>query len=384
MTAVVHRPPPRPVRADGPAPPLRSAAQVEVLADPDAVSAVADEWLDLAAAAGASPFQEPVYALTWWRHRGRGRLHVVTVRSGGALVALAPLHVRPIAGLQVVRFLGHGLGTVSEVLVRPGQEAAAAAVWEHLAGLPRVLVELLEYRGDGGGLAQLRRSDALRSTAALRDVCPVIDLAGVSCGDDLLERLHRRHRLRRAVRRSERFAVEEGVTTTVDVVRDAAGIEALLPAVEAVYDAAEERQPRLHLLRPPWRDFLLELLRAWAARGQVTLLVARVDGVPAAFEVTVEDPVTSSSWLTRFDPAAAAYSPGHLLTRRVVDEALARGAARNDLLIGDGAHKLPWATGSYDTLTVHAAPSALGPRRAALDAALAARAAAARVRGAGR
>lgn len=361
------------VRPDGAPALVRAQLTTSVTTTEAEAEALAPEWRELGSVAGAGPFTGPEYGLSWWRHRGRGRLHIVTVRCTGQLVALAPLHVRPLAGLSAVRWLGHGLGTVGQVLVRPGYSAAASAVWQHLAGLPRVLLDLLEYRDDGGGLAELRRSEALTVSAGLRDVCPVIELDGLDSAETLLSRLNRRHRLRRSMARAERELQLQGAVFETETATDLDGWRRLLPAVEAVYDAAEAAQPRLHLLRPPWRDFLVEFLESMVGRGEATVFLARVGGRPAGFEVTIDSTGTRAHWLSRFDPAFGPTSPGHLLMRSIVDAAIARGLERCDLLIGDGPHKLPWATASYDTLTVHAAPRALPMRCAALSSALAAR-----------
>ncbi len=363
----------RPVRPDGDAPMIRGRLVVQVIDDPSHAAALVPEWRELAAAAGASPFTGPDYGLLWWRHRGRGRLQLVSVRYDGQLVALAPLHVRPLSGLQVVRWLGHGLGTVAELVVRPGFGAAASAVWTHLAQQPRVLLDLVEYRDDGAGLAQLRRHRELTTSVTLRDVCPIIELEGLPSGRAVIDRLPRRHGLRRSLQRAERRLDAERRTFTVDVATEVEGLRVLLPEVEAVVDAAEEHLPRLNPLRPPWRAFHVELLEALLRRGECKVFLARIDGRAAAVEVTVEDPRTTAHWVSRFDPRFADFSPGHQLVRVVIDDALRRGARRCDLLIGDGPHKLPLATASYDTLTVHAAPSALIARRAVLRASVAAR-----------
>lgn len=374
MTATVPAPVRvlRNLRTDGPPPALGGPTRVEVVDDLDAATALAPEWQELVAAAGTSSFTGPAYALAWWRHRGHGRLHIVAVRVGRRLVALAPLHVRRTAGLQVVRWLGHGFGSISEVLVRPGADAATAAVWEHLATVPHVLLDLVEYRGDGGGLLALRRS-ALQSSAVLRDVCPVVELDGLGSADRLIDRLPRKKGLYRSLKLAERTRCADGVAFAVRTATDPDAFRALLPGVDHVHDRAEADHPRLHVLRPPWRAFALEVLDAFLSAGTATVHLGTLDGRPATFLITVDDPGTTSAWLTRFDPAARRYAPGHLLMRHAVDTAIRRGAARVDLLLGDGRHKLPWATASYDTLTVRATARHLPARVAALDAAARAR-----------
>src|SRR5437762_213060 len=151
---------------------------VEVIDSHEALQAMAGEWQALATAAGASPFSMPFWALAWWEHLGRGGLHVVTVRDKGRLVALAPLHRRPRVGGSVLRFLGHGLGAVSSVLVAPGEDEAGELVWSTLLADRRAFVDLVEYRDGGPGLLALRRRPAGSRVVTLRDMCPAIDMTG--------------------------------------------------------------------------------------------------------------------------------------------------------------------------------------------------------------
>ena len=144
--------------------------QVEVLDDIERARPVVADWNDLGEELGASPFALPAFALAWWEHLGRGRLWIATVRDGsGRLVGLAPFHVRRLGGLDVVRWLGHGLGAVSELLVRPTKGDVAACIWSTLADRRRCAIHLIEYRHAGAGLAQLRRAEAWDVRAVLAD-----------------------------------------------------------------------------------------------------------------------------------------------------------------------------------------------------------------------
>ena len=191
----------------------------------DEAESLSDAWLELADACGAGPFARPLFALTWWRHLGQGSLMVVAVHEDDQLVALAPLHQRRIGPVQVVRWLGHGLGTVAEALVRPGHDAAGDLLWSTAGARGRVL-DLIECR-DLGPLPG-RRSAAPRYPVALqeRDVCPVIDVHGdaeAHLADPACKRV------RRTVRVARRRLTEAGHAFEVKVAHDTATLAALLP-----------------------------------------------------------------------------------------------------------------------------------------------------------
>ncbi len=315
----------------------------------EATAELVPHWRALAEECGAGPFPRPDFALGWWRHLGRGRLLLVTVRRDGMLVALAGLHERSYGPLRVARWLGHGLGSVSEVLVRPGHEDADAHVWSALQDGRRVL-QLVEYRRGGGGLRALGGDPHWHTRVEAHDVCPVIDLRGGGAAGHL-EQPGRRN-IRRTVRAARRHLADAGLTHTVETVCDSARWLQVLPEVTAVYDAAERSRPRLHLLRPPWRGFVISFLEAALVREEAVVFVGRLDQRAISFDIVLRTGTTMHSWIGRFDPAARRFSPGHLLQYVGIDWAGEHNVARIDLLLGDAAYKRQWATDAYGTLSV--------------------------------
>lgn len=333
------RDPTRPVNRD----------RVELVSADDAAAELAPSWRSLADACRAGPFSRPDFALGWWRHLGTGRLQVATVHRGGTLVALAPLHERRYGPLRVGRFLGHGLGSVSECLVRPGHEDAATQIWSAVQDGGRVL-QLVEYRQGGGGLPALCGDPRWAVRVALHDRCPVIDLVGGGA-DGLLAQPGRRN-IRRTVRTARRHLAAAGLVHTVEVVDDPERLGQVLPEITAVYDAAEQARPRQHLLRPPWRAFTTGYLAAAVARHEAHVALGRLDGRAISFDVVLRTGPVMHTWIGRFHPVARRFSPGHLLQYAHVDWASAHGVDRIDLLLGDAAYKLHWTSGGYSTVTL--------------------------------
>lgn len=342
---------------------------VDVIDDVAAAEALTAEWDSLADAVSVGPLSTPAFALAWWRHLGRGELRIVTVRNGaGELVGVGPFHERRLGLQPVLRWLGHGLGTVGTLITADTKADVAGAIWSAVAH-DSVLLDLTEYRHGGLGLTELRRSDEWTVHAQLRDTCPTIQLEGVDSIEGFLEGSHRRG-LRKQLAKLDRRLGDAGLKLRNEVAMTAGEWTAVLPAVDAVYDAAERSRPRLHLLDGPFRPFLLDAFAAAARSDRLAIIVAHLDDQPIGFDAYVSSGSVANAWLGRYDPLAAEWSPGHLLLRAGVEWALQSGRASIDLQLGGDEYKLRWADGAYDTLGVVGAGSERRLRlgRAALTA----------------
>src|SRR5690242_5647938 len=114
----------------------RQAPQVAEISEPAALEALRPEWIELHAECPEStPFQSADWLIAWSRHFCARGLFVLAVRREGRLVGLAPLfiHRDPGHGERQVTLLGNGISDRLDLLVLPGEEAAASrAVFDHL------------------------------------------------------------------------------------------------------------------------------------------------------------------------------------------------------------------------------------------------------------
>ena len=334
---------------------------VEVIETMEAAEAIAPSWDALAAASGATFSSRPAYGIAWYRHLGKGRLSVVTAHRGERLVAVGALHLRSVAGVEVVRWLGHGLGTVGELVVDRGDREAATAVWEAVTG-PRRVLDLVEYRHGGEGLAALRRSADWDTHLVVHDLCPVVGLTGVQS----IEELHRQA-LRKMLGRARRRLDNELSALCSTAVTGRAELDEILPEVTTLYARAEAANARLDLMASPWRAFTVELLRASAEAGRLVIMTGRIQGRLVCFDIGFIDGRRLSVWAGRFDPDLRRFSLGHLNLDAMLRWAIDHEMSVVDLLIGDTEYKRRWATSSYDTVAVVAAtPGRLLPARALL------------------
>jgi CelD/BcsL family acetyltransferase involved in cellulose biosynthesis len=323
----------------------------EVIRDPGVLEDLAPEWAALAESCSARHFAWPYWCLPWWRHLGAGVLRVVVVRDGGGLVAVAPLHERRRGPVRAVRFLGHGVGAVSELVVSSGRHDAARAVWPVVLEPRDAYLDLLDYPTDGAGLEELREWAGPDVRIAPADVTPFVPVRGSF--DDYFAA--RGSQLRRILRRSERALEGRGASFDVEVVGDAARVDELLPDITRVFDAAEAQNPRQHLLAPPWDAFTRDVLREAANANALRVFVGSVADRVAVFALTFRNDTSLAMWLNRFDPSFGDVGPGHLLFKEMVRYGFEQRVERVDFLLGDFRYKYLWCTEAPKTANVSGA-----------------------------
>jgi CelD/BcsL family acetyltransferase involved in cellulose biosynthesis len=335
----------------------------DVITSLASAEAVEPEWDALAERFGRTPFALPALALSWWRHLGHGELMVITVRGrSGELLCVAPLHRRALPGLRVARWLGTGLGSVSELVMRPDCAPAATAVWNVLGQHVQAL-DLLEYRHDGFGLLELRRSARWSSRLRIADLSPTLQLETTWTMGDLLAG---RSNLRKKLAHYDRAVAATGQSFQVEMITRPERVAEVVPDMIAIDDKADRAHPRARLLSGRWQPFMLDALRVAAHRGQLVVFLGRLGRRPVAFDIAVRVGATLATWTGGYDPGVAHLAPGHLLMREIARWGLDHDIATIDLLIGDAEYKRRWSTSSYDTVDVVAGD----PRRRRSPAAL--------------
>ena len=213
------------IAASTPSP--RGRLATEVVSTTEGLGRLRDEWHALLPASAApNPFLTWEWAHTWWTHfGGAAALHLIAVRDGDELVALAPLMATrsslPYASRLELIGLGLAGADYVDAIVRHGYEShsrdalaraidaqPAALYLDHLA--PGSFVESLSEPLVRSGWTVDRTSP---------DVCPVIDLSGHANLDSYLAGLGASHRanVRRRLRQlNARFDVRFAPAATVE------------------------------------------------------------------------------------------------------------------------------------------------------------------------
>lgn len=328
---------------------------LDVVESIEEAEAIADDWHDLAnTSAGTGPFGYPDAALNWWRALGKGHLHIITARAAdGQLVGLAPFFSRARGPVAAMGFLGTGVGAVGSILQRPGLKADVVGLMlEEALADRRTVLDLHNFRYGAPGINELRRNDELETRAELQDECPVISLAGTPSIEEFLgspDRSGLRKKLAKADRSLGDHDVQYRHATLPDEVMSD------WSAIQPLYDRAEADHPRQHFGKGADSFFFEPTLRALAKREQASITTMWIDDKPAAFDVFLWTGGAANAVLGRFDPELAEFSPGQLLLRFGVQQAIEAGAHEIDLQLGDDLYKRRWSTGTYDTVHVRSA-----------------------------
>jgi len=331
---------------------LDPAVQIERIETPEAFERLAGEWTELLSASPSDClFLTWEWLFAWWKHLSGGRrLSILAVRSGGALIALAPLASRP---RRLEKFLSVGalefLGTGSvgsdylDLIIRPGHATTAI----------RALAASVIDAGAALGLAQVRsgatnalsladelgtREWTVRSTET--DVCPFIDLTGHSW-DSYLDDLGPAHRynFRRRLRNLERL----GRVRFARVEAEADRGTALRELVALHQTRWQPRGGSSAFDRPALVDFHEELSGLALARGWLRLFTLRLDDAAVAAVYGFRYRNTFYFYQSGFDPRHARASVGLIAVGLSIKAAVEEGVTEYDFLHGDEGYKFHWA-----------------------------------------
>lgn len=250
----------------------------------------------------ATPFQSPEWLIPWWRVFAPGRLAAIEVREDGRLTGFAPLY----AGEDgVLRFLGTGISDYLDILAE--SEAAAATVLERLRGAPCDLLELRE------GSPVL----ALEAERSVCSVCPAVALPTL--------------RLKKPLARAS-YEVECGA-------RHPEYLEALFRLHAAAW--GKRNSPGV-LADARLREFHRLAAEGFAARGWLRMYGLRYEEDLAAVLYAFAARGRAYLYLSGFDPALSASSPGTRLLDFALAHAAQTGLMEADFLRGDEPYKYLW------------------------------------------
>lgn len=128
-----------------------------------------------------------------------------------------------------------------------------------------------------------------------------------------------------------------------------------------------EATGRHDVLAPSWVQSLISILRHREHSNlKLRLSTLWADGVLIAGELNLEDRQTLHGWIVAYNPAFGRYSPGHLLTERILREMPSHGMSVYDSGVGGDDYK-KYVTNHHDRLwkgTIHAAQKRLDVRQA--------------------
>ncbi len=293
------------------------------------------------------------WLFTWWRHLSAGRrLALLTVRENGRLTAIAPFAQR---APNLARFLPSrsieflGSGTVGsdylDVVVRRGAEPSAVPLIADWLCRGKMVLTLsqLNARSAAFAVAEVARREGWSVSAEKTNVCPYIDLTGLSWESYLATRsANQRYNFGRQFRNlQKRFRV-----TLERVVS------------EEQREKALNRLWALHRLRwaprggsdafgsPSVLSFHSAFTRLALERGWLRLYLLLLDDTPAAALYGLMYQGKFLFYQSGFDPEWARRSIGMVTLGLAIKDAIREEAVEFDMLHGDEQYKFHWAGAS--------------------------------------
>lgn len=341
------------------------ATRVETIATESGFVSLRKEWGNLLQESDADClFLTWEWLYTWWKHLADDRqLHLLTIRRGHELLAIAPLAVRPprperLLPCKALEFLGTGAvgSDYLDLIVRRGEEETSLqAITDHLAEHLSVL-ELKQVKVGSrlaSCLALWLQQDGWAASQSITDVCPYIEIAGHSWESYLagVGASHRQNVRRRLRRISASFHVDFQQVRT-----EAQRRECLKSFAELHRRRWAERQGSEALGGEGIMDFHDEFSAIALQRGWLRLFILRLDGKPAASIYAFRYGKVFYFYQSGFDPAYASHSVGLVTMGLTIQRAIDEGAEEYDMLHGDEEYKFLWARNGRDLVRLECYP----------------------------
>jgi CelD/BcsL family acetyltransferase involved in cellulose biosynthesis len=339
---------------------------MDIISDATRFAELKPEWDELVAASGSTnPFLTHAWLCAWWEHLGGSRrLAILAIRTGGRLVAAAPLSLSRarLPWFWRYEFLGTGPAGSDylDVMARPGHEAESIRELEAYTRMQKRAIRLEHLPEDS--LASRMTVPLTESGWSVREtangVCPFIRLQGHTW-DSYLATLGSSHRanVRRRLRTLEgQFGLRFEAVASEE--RRAEALDALF----AFHTRRFGHRGSTAFDTPALRAFHHEVTRRSMDEGWARLFTMVLDGRIAAVMYGFSRGGRFSFYQHGFDERYRHHSAGLALMGLTIRAAIEEGLSEFDMLFGDEAYKSYWARERRSLVRVDLFPPHLAGR----------------------
>lgn len=325
---------------------------MEVINTEKGFEEIREEWTELLAHSSSDCiFLTWEWLHTWWKHfAGRRTLHVLIIRNGGQVIAIAPLAststmLTRVTRVRTLEFLGTGsVGSdYLDIIARRGSENKVIEVLADYFRSEQCVIDLKQLLANHSlalKLAAVLKKEHWKSAEIRTNVCPFIDLAGQTWKSFLagLGPNHRYNFHRRLKNLHRNFDAKFECVAAEDQ-RSAA----LRELVDLHNKRMRDRGGSDGLQSAELVAFHEELTRLALAKGWLRLFVLTLNGESAAALYGFAYGKKFYFYQSGFDPRYLPYSVGLVTMGLAVEAAIEGGAEEFDLLHGDEKYKSLWA-----------------------------------------
>lgn len=308
------------------------------LLEPDAaLEAHGGRWRELAIER-SNGFSTPDWFDAWNRHYGDASpARVAVARDGGGEVrGILPLVGQRSGGLRLTRVAGANLADLVAPACAAVDEVEVALAAVAAARADSVLPKSFLFDNVDGSAhwwARAAEASGLRIAERGRTVGPYASLEGNY--DAYLKR--RSSSFRKRQRRIENRIAREAELSLRRI--DGDEVEAGIATLFDLHDRRWEGRGASSLASPVARRFHLDFARAASARGWLRLWLIEDAGTPVAafYGWLVGD--RYAFYQSGLEPEYGRLSVGQYMHAKVIESAIAEGAAEYDMLLGDEGYK---------------------------------------------
>jgi CelD/BcsL family acetyltransferase involved in cellulose biosynthesis len=316
--------------------PVTASTSIQIASDFDDPR-VAEAWNAVVSTTEHTVFQMLAWKRAWWRSFGRGRLLIASARRDGVPVAIAPLF----ADSGMLFLVGSGGSDYLDLIGRVPDAEALAQILHAAIELTPGFVGLRFYHvPDASPTGPLLSEAAARLNMDCFDEgaqnAPAMDIAIAPAA------AHEATRKKSLVRHENYFLREGGIT--VAHARNANDIE---PHLDAFFDQHVQRWagtefPSL-FNNPAQRAFYRAIVKEAAPGGWLRFTRIEWQARPIAFHFGFYYRRAFLWYKPTYDLNLAKHSPGEVLLRQLLLNAIAEGATCFDFGLGDEAFKQRFA-----------------------------------------
>ena len=321
---------------------------LEVVRDLQQLLRIEPEWTSLVRSdPTGSPFQLPVWLLTWWSHFGSGCLHVMVFRKGKQIVGVIPTFLHEWQNHRQMTLIGSGVSDYLDPII------AASHAPEVISSLEQHLESNAEWHVCDWQDLSIETPLRHLTGAAIHEntACTEVPLTGSF--DQFWSRFSKD--LRRNIRRySERARQQGNLVFSASEDQSALHLDELIRLHTARWEnQGEPGMIKLNRSEP----FLRDVIEHLSEIGLVRFFTLTFHEKSAALILSFPYNNRIYAYMTGFDPEFESLGLGRILLFEAMRHSQENGYVTWDFLRGDEPYKSLWGANSKQRcrLTLHRA-----------------------------
>jgi len=308
--------------------------------------ALAHHWKKLEDETDCFPQMYYEWCEPWWRlQSGNLQLHIVVVIDENKnIVGIAPMCIEKKFGLRILRSLPTRSVDFYSFIIQADSQASeiSSVIVDYLKTFVSWnVVHLFNVNNKSFSWNTLREAGFFAKSLTDIIVADFQDMSFEKYISTLSQknRYHFRNKLRKLYREGE---------VSLTCFEDGAGYIAHVDEIKHIYN---DRWADDYALHPDdiYYQFRHEAVQALCKKNKVALFVLRLNNKMISFRLGFMHKNIFYEWKSAHDPQLDEFSPGLLITGKIIQEYISRGFTHYNFMVGDYPYKRSWAPQGADS-----------------------------------